>query len=980
MLLLSIAFVPLSAQNRPFTVENSLLHSSQYSIQYWNTENGLPQNSVIAIAQTPANFLWFGTFQGLVRFDGVSFRIFDAADWGDECGSGATKLHVDAAGRLWISTSKCLLRYENGEFISLGSLQSWNASSFTEDSLGNFYAATEHGIHRYDTADQQTELFRTSSVIYGIHANPDGQVYYATLEGLFRLGDTLPLAPPPNSPFAILVTVGPEAFVYKAGDALYQWEGGRMTPAKNLEHLQARDVIAYYERNGTALTWARDTLRVLRGGRTDRLASVAALRGAKVASMFVDREDVIWIGTNEGGIFKLEEKLIMTIDSRQGLIGDPTLAVYLGPDTTLWIATNCEGVTHIGEDGPEYFAEKPVDCNWTILVDRVTGAVYFGSYGNGVLQQKDGQRIRMSDPDGLNRYIIFALYQDREDVIWVGTDRGIGKLESGRGDTVLVDPRLDSTRVNSISEDARGRLVISSEAGVFFWDRGKNDIEIVDKSAGLCHNTARWVHEDAEGAYWITTYGGGLARYKDGKAVCIHSRVAEISDDLSGLHEDANGIFWLSSNHGIYAIERHALNDFIDGKADYVETRHFGREDGLLSIECNGGFQQPIMVDEVGTMWIPTMRGIAVVDPNKLPAISAPRIFIDRLVTADSSYNPRQLPVRLPAFQDLEIHFVAPNSTAPLQVRYEYKLDGLQDHWVTADRRRVAYFTVVPPGDYTFHVRIRGTEQTASIPFRVFTPFYLTWWFRGLVLLLITALIFFLVRTRIRSIRQKEVKQSRLERKFAMLELKALQSQLNPHFIFNCLNSIQHLFFIDDDLRANTYLSKFSILMRLFLEHSKSNWISLAQEIELLQLYVDLEMLQFDNPFEFELEIDTDLDPELIEIPSMIFQPHVENAIQHGLKNLSRKGHLHLTFKMEQEDLIGIVRDDGVGREKARELRHLRKKDHKSRGQEMIRERVDLLNQMENLNIQLDVRDLVAADGEPAGTVVTIRIPSKFKL
>jgi LytS/YehU family sensor histidine kinase len=222
---------------------------------------------------------------------------------------------------------------------------------------------------------------------------------------------------------------------------------------------------------------------------------------------------------------------------------------------------------------------------------------------------------------------------------------------------------------------------------------------------------------------------------------------------------------------------------------------------------------------------------------------------------------------------------------------------------------------------------------------------------------------------------ESDKRHTELQKQASELEMQALRAQMNPHFIFNCLNSIQHFIILNDEISASKYLTKFSMLMRKFLEHSKSNIVTLQEEVELLRLYIELEALRSKNKFNFYLKIAPNIDIFNIEIPSMLFQPFVENAITHGLLNLQRRGTLILSFELEDGYLTGRIEDDGVGRKKAGEIQTSAYKDHASRGMEIINERISVLNYIENVKIELEIIDKVTDGNKSGGTSVIIKIP-----
>jgi LytS/YehU family sensor histidine kinase len=265
-------------------------------------------------------------------------------------------------------------------------------------------------------------------------------------------------------------------------------------------------------------------------------------------------------------------------------------------------------------------------------------------------------------------------------------------------------------------------------------------------------------------------------------------------------------------------------------------------------------------------------------------------------------------------------------------------------------------------------------KQTA-VSFRVPFPFYKTTFFYGVMILPLIILVSGIGYFRIRYIKKKEHEKTKINKQYAALELKALQAQMNPHFLFNCLNTIKYFITTGDNDSAGKYLNKFSKLMRMFLEHSKSNTVTLNDEIELLNLYIELERMRFENGFNYTLSIEPELDTHSIVIPGMLFQPFVENAINHGLRNLNRIGHLNISFFQNRNTITGVVEDDGIGREKAAQIKEETGVEHASRGLQITGERVNVINYIRNMNIVIMTEDLKDEYGGAKGTKVTVNIP-----
>jgi LytS/YehU family sensor histidine kinase len=312
-------------------------------------------------------------------------------------------------------------------------------------------------------------------------------------------------------------------------------------------------------------------------------------------------------------------------------------------------------------------------------------------------------------------------------------------------------------------------------------------------------------------------------------------------------------------------------------------------------------------------------------------------------------------------------------------MQYAYKMDGIDRDWIYSDRRYLSY-SGIPPGKYLLHIKaINGTgvmSNEISLRIIIHPPFWKTWWFIATCIVAGIALIVVVFRYRVTQIKREERLKTDFNKKMAEVEMKALRAQMNPHFLFNCLNSINRYIVINDTVKASSYLTKFSKLIRLILDNSSSDTTTLDSEITLLKLYIEMESMRFDGKFTFSIDIDTTLRVDTVIIPTMIIQPYVENAIWHGLLNKGDSGQLMLKFiDKGLHELEVIIEDNGVGREKAKELKRKNSLKNKSFGMQITNDRIKVLNQLYDAAAHVKIKDLINKDGTPAGTRVILHIP-----
>ena len=330
----------------------------------------------------------------------------------------------------------------------------------------------------------------------------------------------------------------------------------------------------------------------------------------------------------------------------------------------------------------------------------------------------------------------------------------------------------------------------------------------------------------------------------------------------------------------------------------------------------------------------------------------------------------------------LSISFSARAFTMAEDVKFRYRLKGF-DNWTEATGDRLANYTNIPPGNYVFQLRAANNEglwneKMLELPVTIETPWWLTLWFRIGAVLALAFLAWWLYRYRVDQIRKKEQLRSQYEKKLANVEMSALLAQMNPHFLFNSLNSIDSYIIRNESHKASEYLNNFARLMRLILQNSRSNYISLKDELETLDLYLQMESLRFANRFDYEIKVSPGVDSAAILIPPMLIQPYVENAIWHGLmhKNEGGQGKVELMISKNENNLFCVIQDNGIGREKAETIRTQHPGNRKrSMGMQITKDRMEMINKLYRTNTSMQIIDLHDERGNATGTRVELVIP-----
>jgi uncharacterized membrane-anchored protein YhcB (DUF1043 family) len=433
---------------------------------------------------------------------------------------------------------------------------------------------------------------------------------------------------------------------------------------------------------------------------------------------------------------------------------------------------------------------------------------------------------------------------------------------------------------------------------------------------------------------------------------------------------------WIGTNQGL---SRFDVLAYRKNKSKHITT--YGEEEGFTGVESNSN--GTYLDEENGEMWFGTVNGLIRYSPKSFrnnPAYAKTNITGMHLFYSDTFLPPGQ---ELEYYENnVSFEYVGICLTNPAKVRYKYKLTGWETEYSPATPDRVARYSNLPPGKYTFNVLSCNNEgiwspEPATFSFLIQTPVWKRPWFwlllTGISVFILSAAIVY----RIRQIKKKERIETESQVAMARNELKALRAQMNPHFVFNSLNSIQHFILTNKSADAGKYLNKFARLMRVILNNSEKSLITIREELEYLQLYLDLEEMRFEGKFTASVDIAKDIDIDYFEIPAMLLQPYVENAILHGLTPKKEgPGKLEIVIRLKANTLICSVIDNGIGREKAREMRQLsNRKDYKSLGMKITHDRLELINRLNGSHLSLTITDLYNEDGAATGTRVDIFIP-----
>jgi hypothetical protein len=474
----------------------------------------------------------------------------------------------------------------------------------------------------------------------------------------------------------------------------------------------------------------------------------------------------------------------------------------------------------------------------------------------------------------------------------------------------------------------------------------------------------RSIYEDSKGFIWAGTRYHGIFRFNpnspDTAILHFDQSTGLTSNFVSSIGEDKHGAIWIDFHHG--------LDKLIPDSNSY-HVFNFSRFNNFFPVI------HTVIFDRDHALWLGTSEGLVSVTDGEFENMKPLRTYITTVSLGDSIYHPgNESPHVSHRHTHVQFEYTAPGFINSNQMLFSYRLLGSNNtHWSLPSNEHSVSYASLEPGSYRFEVRNKGWNdawgEAAAFEFSITPPFWKTTLFRIAAILAIASVCWLLIRRRIQSIRHE----AEMKRQIAETEMIALRSQMNPHFIFNCLNSIDNLMQNNEKQKATSYLARFAKLIRAILENSKQEQIPVWKDIETLKLYLELELLRCDHAFTYTLNIADELWEGDYKIPPLVIQPFVENSIQHGLLNkVDAPRKLTINGELIDGYIHFSVVDNGIGRAQAEKLRQFNKTDSKSLGIQITRDRLNLLNR-NGIHESVRITDLVNANNEAAGTKVDIQ-------
>jgi len=919
--------------------------------------------------------MWMGTETGVSRFDGTHFHNYTAVDGLPDV--EILEMFGDSRGRVWMAPfGQSICYYYKGKIKNqendpvLRKLHLiGNVIRFAENNAGDILIQEKTALHLV-TATGSVRAFDSIAGVPirncgAISRSKDGhflvqannELYSLSDSGFTHLGSFYI-----ESTWPGFIALNPSGAIWRVDSdnaAIRVFATGRQLNIpferegyRHLSYTSAGDSLYYFNEFAGATEYNCLTGQIRR-----------YLPGKQVSRTYRDATGNIWFTTLGQGIYRLNSDEFRTI----------RLKAPSGTEgSSIWFINRTGGHLVVGDDHNYVFDLSLPDMAVVsarsargIAKNRIT---YVGRLpNNDILIAGDGSTT-MTNSDFRNpRWVgvgLKCVVNKSPDQLLVSSFWGVGLLDlhTMRTDTLWHE--------RSTTVYYRKDTILIGTLNGLFAKPAKGPIAAYAGNIPFFRRRISALAESGDGTLWVASYDAGIVGYKNGQVIASITKQQGLTSDICRTLLALSNNLWVGTDKGLNRIR-------LDQPG--LPITQYTSQDGLGSNFINAVFADSPVV------YVGTQEGLSYFDETKVDLSEGCRLYLLSVVNSGKEMIRDTAALSLPYDnRHIRIEYAGISYRSVGGIIYRYRLIGLDTAWRTTRETSLEY-QALPAGLYQLQLQAVNKFGVQSamleLPFRVIAPFWQTIWFDGLVLAVFLSLVWLFVTIRIRYIRRRQTEKEDLNRKVAEMEHMALQAQMNPHFIFNCMNSIQQYIFNQDVLAANKYIAGFSRLIRATLQNSTRAFISLPDEISYLSGYLSLEKLRFKDKMDYSIDVGPAVDDPRLLIPPMLLQPYVENSMRHGLRHKTDgQGHINLEFRRTDDRLIITVEDNGIGRKKAGSFKTSEHIEYQSKGMSLTADRIRMMNAKYGDYIRITVEDPVDPGGRSLGTRVVMEFPLFHKL
>jgi ligand-binding sensor domain-containing protein len=981
-----------------------------FYIKKYTVNDGLPASYILKIYQDSQGFLWIGTLNGLTRFDGKEF-----VNYGFE--SGLPHLMIDAIyedhqHRLWVGTRNGMVQVKGKKCIVFPVDDNQKIDfvfNIQESRRKELWSLTSNGLYQFEKDHwkkirlypglenrQCRQIVETDT---GMFINYGNQVLFKKNNGEFQLSAKKEYKKEWTY-YRQLNETNNSLYLSTANGLLEI--NGKDTSYLFRNELRNKYVTSFFK-DSKSRFWIytfQDGLMVSAPGDkkhlSRQLTGNLSADNDPVFDFFEDIEGNIWVARAQG-LWKIKTVDYVGYDKNQNPLIKEISNLIMTPGKKIIVADANDGLLTYDSNHNVF---RKLALNYSPLFDRKIlfpyivdawcydeqNCLWLVSRGQRLFLLENNILKDLSGLIGKNIQNILGIsYNPKSHAIYIcsdtlqtGNEHGLHNFRSANDSSYIILPK----RIHYFSN---GRMLVwNPNSGFFIIDEHQKCLNVdIENRIPVNRYDGVNIYDDPSGKFWVTS-SRGMVRYKwDEKMLPVKDLEITTQQGLPNnaivsIAFDSLQRIWVTTLSGIVVIE-------IDSaKNNAFKVNRLSEEQGIVS---DNWYESKIITDGMGNMWASLYDRIIQLKPGQVQFDkNAPSIVIDNIQLnsketnwsqwSDSLTGVLQLPYKpkLPYNKNnLSIAYKGIAFIGNSGLLYSYKLEGADSNWSEPTKSTIVSFVGLPSGKYIFQVRARKSNSEWSLPanfsFIIQKSVWETWWFRLLAVAIATLVLSAIFRNRIRQVKKKAFVQHQLQE----LEMKALKSQMNPHFIYNAMNSIQALVLGKKTEEASLYIGKFGRLLRQVLDNSEKNAISLENELESLELYIQLEKLRLNVDLQYCITISDEVNAEEEQMPPLIFQPFVENALWHGLSNKEGEKNIFISVRVQNDWLIAAIEDNGIGRLHAAALNQQKHEVKKSKGIEITSRRLAEFNETPGIS-PVEIIDLYNDQGQAIGTKVLIRI------
>ena len=745
---------------------------TQYTRTVWTQADGLPDDSVLAMAQTPDGYLWLATIEGLARFDGYEFLVFNR-EHGQLPSNSVLSLAAGDSGELWIGTTNGLMHYKNSKPYetftkSNGLPDDYVTQVLRDDHSGTVWLVAGSYLCRLESG--QITKFRPGTdlplaSVRTIYEDPEHTIWIGGYGGVARLvnGVFTSVIGPDGSNGGPVVSLLKDHLgnLWMGSNRLrILFPDGSIKVYAAINGVPDRPIRSLREdRDGNIWLGTDDGLSRFRSGGFEALAVGSTNVRDRVRTMYEDAEGDLWVGMNTG-LSRFRDDPFTIYSKTEGLPSDEPTAVHQDRAGNIWIGFQNAGLILLNTQGiHEYNTSNGLPDDEVFSIRETAHKGLLVSSRGGLSYLQSGHFKTFVPSRNFNRQLVYDALEDREGRTWIAGDDGLSQLVAGRFLNVIPGG-LEGKDFMIVLCEGRGSVLWAGSRGSGLWRLDNGQARHFTTADGLSSDQIRALTQSQDGTLWIGTFGGGLNRFRDDSFFRYTSKQGLVSDNIFHIEDDGNGSLWLSTTRGLSRVSKKALEDLAAGKISSVSPVNYGIEDGLRNPQCasSSALCRAVVASD-GRLWLPTGHGVAVFDSKQQErARQAPQMHLVEMIAMGKPLDLNQKQTLTAGTSDIQLRYAGIHLSAPEAVRYSYRLEGVDKQWVTGGQRRTITYTNLHFGQYRFIVQGQlkgGPVSETSYEFKISPHFYETSMFKCFAALIILGATGFAYNLHLRRIRDR---------------------------------------------------------------------------------------------------------------------------------------------------------------------------------------------------------------------------------